>query len=209
MALATNNPSEEEALAAAAKAQSLMAREGLRPEDIPFAEEREEPSYTAVKTTAKNWRYTLASIVARNFRCQAAKTPDGIAFFGYETDMRIAETVFLTLYKIGNLLGNKAVRHYKAEYPRRKTTGVFETYIAGFCDGIENQLGIQRKALMLMVPEEVTKFTASKVTVRKSTRKRPKMSSSARSLGHEWDVYAAGKTDGRLAVSRPIEGDTK
>lgn len=205
LALASNNPSEEEAASAALKAQKLMAEYGLDEAAIGSGE-HVGPGTTTASVTKKPWRGRLAAIIARNFRCEAAIAPGGIVFFGYPSDREIAKSVFATLYKMGNELGRKAVGYYHVDYPRRTTSGVFETYIAGFCDGISHQLGIQAKALMVVVPEEVTKYAANLVSPGRASKAK-RMSKAAKTSGAERLVYLKGVGDGCLAVStRLIEG---
>ncbi len=207
LALASNNPSKEEAASAALKAQKLMAEHGI--DDIRSLSCDESDigiSWTPAKR--KPWRGQLAYIIARNFRCRSAIYQGGVVFFGFQTDREIAEAVFKTLYEMGNILGNRAVGYYRVDHPRRKTTGVFDTYITGFCDGIESQLNIQSKALMLVVPEEATKYAAHLIKPGKAARAKG-MSSAAKFCGSDHEVYMKGRADGRLAVSRPIEGGAR
>lgn len=205
MALAGNNPSKDEAIAAAAKAQKLMAENGI---DHIDEDDFDTIDFIEVKTTRKEWRKTLAHIIAVNFRCQSAFSESGVVFFGYPQDRQICEEVFNSLYQIGNSLGNLEVRLYKAHYPRRKTTGIFEIFINGFLSGLNSQLARQAKALMLVVPEEVTKFAAVRVHTAKARpdnlRKRI-----SKAVKDDYDsIFRRGYSEGRAAVARPI-GDNR
>ena len=194
MALAGNNPSKDEAIAAAAKAQKLMVENGI---DHIDDDDFDSIDMVEITTTKKEWRKKLAHIIAVNFRCQSAFSQSG-------QDRQICGEVFESLYQIGNSLGNLEVRLYKAHHPRRKTTGIFEIFINGFLSGLNSQLARQAKALMLVVPEEVTKFAAVRVHTAKarpdSLRRRI-----SKAVKDDYDsIFRRGYSEGQAAVARPI-----
>lgn len=58
---------------------------------------------------------------------------------------------------------------------------------------------------MVLVPERVTKFAATKVVAGKKPRVQ-RMSGAARSNGSEYEIYMKGLQAGKEAVSKPIGG---
>lgn len=160
MALAENNPEENEAIAAALKAQKLMAEHGIELVDVKDAPD-ESPEIIEARYdfnsgghNMSKWKWRLAGIVAQNFRCKIyAVGREAIVFYGLESDVTIAQEVFVSLYKIGNRLANRLYYSYKKE--GRSTRGVMNDYLIGFTDGVGSALGKQCKALMIVTPKEV------------------------------------------------------
>lgn len=69
--LSKNNPSAEEAKSAALKAQKLMAEYHISLSEIEAVEDVENISEKQVDVGNGNkWKYFLAEIVAKNFRCK-------------------------------------------------------------------------------------------------------------------------------------------
>lgn len=155
LALAENNPSEHEALAAALKAQKMMAEHHIKEEDL--AEEVNENNIDEVIASvggkSQKWRISLAVVLAKNFRCKVYLHGNDVVFFGYEEDTKICSEVFKSLYKIGVKLSDKKKREYREIYGT--ASGVRNSFCAGFVDGIKNGLEKQCTALMIIVPKEV------------------------------------------------------
>lgn len=189
--LSKNNPSKEEAESAALKAQELLAQY-----HIDFAEVEEMTLDKAeaieeihVNVPAKKWKYTLASIVARNFRCRHFYYGKGIVvFYGHKTDATIASETFKYLFTVGDKMANKTAR-----LVRQKTCeagGVYNSFIMGFCTGIKEVLEEQSKALMVLVPEDVESgFDAIAKVSRSMHARRPSVTNAA----HYFAGVAAGK----------------
>lgn len=204
LALAGNNPSENEAIAAALKAQELMAKYNIELADI----EGESPKDNIVEEMhtpkanchyVRKWRYTLANIIAKNFCCKTyCISRDTIVFYGYEKDAKIAVEVFKFLFETGNKLAN---RYYlKCKKEGKQTKGVLNTYLVGFCDGIKEVLDKQCTALMIVVPKEVEEAYAEHSKGFKRINNSLATSNDAR-------AYNEGKTDGKaIATARGIEG---
>lgn len=203
LALASNNPNSEEATQAALKAQRLMYEHGIEELSTEASEKvvRKDVEQRAPRT----WRRHLAHAIAPAFRCEWASSYDGIVFYGYPKDVEAATAVFETLYEIGDRLGNRAVRTYKKQYPRRRTNGIYPLFVQGFAQGVADQLRIQSKALAVIVPEEVQMFIQGKVVTTKTKLRAPKMTAIARSEGWENTAYSLGYNEGKKAVSTPVE----
>lgn len=204
LALAGNNPSENEAIAAALKAQELMAKYNIELADI----EGEKPKNNITEETytpkanchyVRKWRYTLAQIIAKNFCCKTyCIGRDTIVFYGYEKDAKIAVEVFKFLFETGNKLAN---RYYlKCKKEGKNTKGVLNTYLVGFCDGIKEVLDKQCTALMIVVPKEVEEAYAER-------SKGFKRINNSLATSNDVRAYNEGKTDGKAtATARGIEG---
>ena len=105
--LANNNPNENEALAAALKAQELMAKYNVELDQLDEKKENREIVKEIYKASNKHemkkWKIGLASIVANNFRCECYfLDKKDVVFYGYKEDAKIALQVFTFLYETGN-----------------------------------------------------------------------------------------------------------
>ena len=201
LALANNNPSEDEAMAAALKAQEMMAKYNIVLDDLDDKPENHEIVKKIWvqdgKHNVKKWKWNLAQIVAKNFRCKVyAISKTDICFYGYKEDAEIALQVFSFLYNVGNKF---AIRHYnKCKKENLPTKGVMNTYLAGFRQGIADVLEKQCVALMIVTPKDVEE-NFSKISFN------GQVNASVRCYGTTAD-FNAGRTDGKsVAQSRYIE----
>lgn len=147
LALAGNNPSEEEAKAAAMKAQSLIAKYNL---DMSALSSEEVIKYKLLKAVHPNnngYRGQLAAIIAPNFRCKAIYLGTDVHFFGREGDVDTCVGVFNYLYKTMRTNGCRQERIARKE--GRSAHGVANCYWAGFMKGLKDELGAQSKALAI------------------------------------------------------------
>lgn len=155
--LANHNPNENEAIAAALKAQELMAKYDFSVEDIDCKNNDLEISNMLYKDnekhTMKKWKIKLSCIIANNFCCKVYRAGTNVVFYGYKKDAEIALEVFRFLFETGNKLAVRFYNQYKKE--GKSTKGVMNTYLLGFCEGIEKVLTKQCTALMLVIPKEV------------------------------------------------------
>lgn len=204
--LANNNPNENEAIAAALKAQELMAKYNIELEQLDHKEETreivKEVYYQSGRHEMKKWKINLSGIIAKNFRCKVYyignKSADDVVFYGYKEDAKIALQVFTYLYEVGNKF---AVRYYnKCKKEGRQTRGVMNTYLVGFKDGVAEVLQKQCTALMIVTPKEVTE------SYEEMSKGWKKVKSTLR-LSGDTSAYSSGKSDGRdMASARSIEG---
>ena len=205
--LASNNPNENEAMAAALKAQELMAKYNIDSSAID-SDQSEKELYKAVyrdtgKHEMKKWKVSLGSIIAKNFCCKVyymgSRGAQDVVFYGYKKDATVAVEVFKFLYSTGNKL---AVRYYnQCKKEGRSTQGVMNTYLSGFCDGIKEVLDRQCTALMLVIPKEVEESYAEMSRSFGTCRNTIRVSNDRR-------AYDEGKTDGKntaTATARGIE----
>lgn len=166
--LSRNNPSAEEAKAAALKAQKLMAEYHISMSEVDAVEDVEKIVENRVSVGSGNkWKYQLATIVARNFRCRTFYYGSKIVvFYGYETDTQIAAETFKYLFKTGNVsAGNyysNTINAYYREVGRGEGAmhtfdgrGIKNDFILGYMRGISDALDKQCTALMIVTPPEV------------------------------------------------------
>ena len=203
--LSKNNPSEEEAKAAALKAQELLAKYHIdmsEVEDIDI-DKTEDIVELSVDVPSKKWKYKLAQIVADNFRCKHFYYGKKVVvFYGHKTDAEVAAETFKYLFDMGNRCAGRVVDKVFAQ--TGTSAGVYNSFVAGFCAGVSEALGKQCTALMLVVPQDVKDSYAEKSKDFKT------MNLSGLSTGgNEYcrDAYTSGKEKGRDAVgSRQLEG---
>lgn len=202
--LANNNPNEHEAIAAALKAQELMAKYNIEIEQLedqkPESREIVKEVYRqSGKHEMRKWKLGLASIIADNFRCKTyfMGSSKDVVFYGYREDAKIALQVFTFLYEIGNKF---AVRYYnKCKKEGKDTRGIMNTYLAGFRSGVAEVLQKQCTALMIVTPKEVTE-SYDEMTKNWGTCK------STLRVTSDAAAWADGKRDGKdMATARSIE----
>jgi len=168
LALASNNPSEEEGQTAMLLAQKLMAENNILASDINKSETvKREVSNDLVESTTRSpwWHQALAGIIADNFKCfiyinkRKVIRKTNIKFVGLKNDVQIAKEVYWyalnvleinsTKYVISNTIRGKSIK------------GMKNQYIYGFLDGLKEKFAEQIKnnsfALVLVKDPEVNK----------------------------------------------------
>lgn len=199
--LASNNSNENEAMAAALKAQELMAKYNIDSSTVNTEEIEKEFFHAKYvdngKHEMKKWKVTLSAIIARNFCCRLYFAGPNVIFYGYKKDAQIAVEVFKFLYESGNKF---AVRYYtKCKKEEKNTRGVMNMYLQGFCAGIKEVLDKQCTALMIVIPKEVNESFETMTTGWKSKKTHITVS-------NDYHAYNQGKIDGKeTATARGIE----
>lgn len=195
---------ESEAMQAALKAQEIMAKYDIDIIDVEGEKTTEEIGEEVVDTTLKGhfstkWKTQLAATIANNFRCKVYTCgPNTVIFYGRKSDAKIAGDVFKFLFHTGTKLGMKYSRQCKKE--GKDTRGAATTYLLGFCKGIDEVLGKQCKALMIVTSPEVEEGWKEKSMYMRTKRTNFNMS-------HDVSHYEQGRVDGRMtANARSIEG---
>lgn len=190
--LANNNPNENEAMAAALKAQQLMAKYDVDMQQIK-TEDSEEIFHAVCKNTAKHemkkWKFGLAGVIAKNFCCEYyVSNGTAVVFYGYRKDAEIAAEVFKFLYEAGNKF---AVRYYNCcKKEGKNTRGAMNQYLLGFIAGIKEELDKQCTALMIVVPKEVKDSFKEMTAGWKSKKTYVK-------TNNDKQAYDQGKIDGK------------
>lgn len=190
----SRNCEEAEAEAALLKAHELMAKYNISVE----VSEEEMVSYVHEVCESKwnmGFRKPLARIIANNFRCECYLKGSGgaVVFFGHSTDARIAKEVFEFAYSFAMKEGNRC---YNKNYQMgRPTQGVFNSYVKGFLKGLEQKLGEQSVALMVVTPPDVkSEFEEMSKGFRKG-------SGGIRDTGFDSEAYSKGVSDGRTVLN--------
>lgn len=160
LALAGNNPSEQEAQAAYAKAQALMAQYSIELSE-ESGEEVEIVVMPCKHSNNEGYRKPLAVVIADNFRVKAFMSGNTVMFFGAKMDVEIAVEVFNHAYRFSHNRGLKFERNARNE--GRTTKGVANSYWSGFIAGLKAILDEQCKALMIVTSKEVEDAWEEKV----------------------------------------------
>lgn len=202
MALAENNPNENEAMAAALKAQKLMAEYHVDEKELgqKVTEDNIDTLFCPVDGKSQKWKLRLAIVLAKNFRCNLYVIGSDVCFYGYEEDRQICAEVYKTLYKIGSKLSDKKKREQRQIYGTAK--GVRNTFCLGFVDGIKKALEKQCTALMIVVPKEVNDKFKTDIQLTGTVK-----STSVKFDAFRKDIYDEGFIKGKEAIEqRAIEG---
>lgn len=152
-----NGSSKSEAIAAALMAQKFISKYNVQ-EDELFSMEDYEIAEIASDPVFRKFKYTLAQIVADNYRCRYYITAVGrkhkMIFVGRNADATAAALIFNKLYEAVNDYANNESRMY-----RGKGRGLYGNYFnsaaIAYMDGIKAELEKQSKELMLVRPKEV------------------------------------------------------
>ena len=195
LALAGNNPSQQEANAAYTKAQKLIAEYNLNMDE--FEDKKEEiVMMPATHSNNEGYRTHLSVIIGKNFRCKPMMCGNTVNFVGYKTDVEVCIQVFNHAYKVSHNAGLRLERQYRKQ--GLSTKGVANSYWRGFMDGIKEVLDEQCRALMIVVPDEVNKHADEMSGGR--------YKGGMRQTGFSSSSYNEGKADGRAHMrSREIE----
>lgn len=176
LALASNNPSEEEAQAAMLMAQRIMAENGITMTDIEsnncFTNEVVDVPITSPYRTPW-WHKILATVIGENFRCEAyyytVNQKSQLMFIGLKQDTEVAIKVFN--YAVD------AIKYHTAKYIEQLKrggvnnkplylTGIRNDYILGYIDGLRDKFKEQVEknnwALILIKNDAVIEAVAKK-----------------------------------------------
>lgn len=194
LALANNNPSEGEAIAASMQAQKLLAKYNLEIADVTGEEKKENIEQVIADVGAgKKWKYTLAEAIAESYCCKCYyHGAEQIVFYGYQSDVLIARRVYMYLFKVGHSLATKYVKT-KRDSGALETKGVYNSFCSGFCHGVKSELQKNCKALMLVTPKEVSdSFTLFSENFKRVDN---------RVDTTDWNAYGEGTLEGRRALN--------
>lgn len=201
MALAENNPSEEEALSAALQAHKLMMKYNIHESEVTLEEVKEDIvsifSEQNHNSSLHKWRKQLGVIIAKAFRCKCYISGKDVVFRGYKDDAQLALDVYLMLYTVGDRLGSKAYTEQLSNTGSGK--GIYNSFVVGFLYGVRDAFDEQCTALMVITPKEVEEdwenFSANMKTSKTSF------------AAVDRELYNKGYAEGKQAVkSRAIEG---
>ncbi len=193
--LSMNNPSVQEAQAAALKAQELMAQYHVSMKDLDGVLDEPMTEFEIEVGKGNKWKYFLASVVARNYAVKVfTYGSERVVFYGYESDILIAANVFNMLFYAGNTGARKEVKSYRDM--GLSTSGVYNTYVVGFVAGVSHELDKQCTALQLVVPTAVEEQYKERSQGFKTGRRL-----SLNTRGGDYSSYTKGFADGRSAMN--------
>jgi len=152
-----NGSSKQEAISAALMAQRFISKYNIQENEL-FTVEDYEIVEVASDPVFRKFKYTLAQIIADNYRCRYYITHEGrkhrMVFVGRTVDATAASLIFNKLYEATNDYANSESRMY-----RGKGGGLYGNYFnsaaIAYMDGIKAELEKQSKELMLVRPKEV------------------------------------------------------
>lgn len=101
------------------------------------------------------WRYELAEVIAKNFRCRVQIVgKKSILFYGHESDAHVAIEVFHNCLHIGNRLADRV---YNQVYLSKSatTSGVKTKFLTRFTTWLSEVLNLNRLELKLSIPKSV------------------------------------------------------
>lgn len=199
LALARNNPSEEEAKSALMMANRLIAKYNL---DLS-EETGEKVEYKVLPATHANnngYRIPLANVIAPSFRCRVIMVGNTVHFFGRQQDAEACVEVYNYVYRVSRSLAQKLER--KAKKEGRSVHGLANSYWNGFVLGIKKELDAQCQALMVVVPDDVNKEFNNMYSGCK------RYSGGMRQTGFNRNAYEQGVQDGQHSMRnrKEIEG---
>ena len=197
MALASNNPSAEEATSAALMAQKLMAKHGISMVELEEDTSSQESIAESIIWVGqgKAWKFRLSHIIADNFRCKTFSHGSNIvAFYGYQTDAEAAKEVFSSLFKLGDKMAERVA--HKAWETTGVRKGVYNSWVLGYMAGIKSKLDEQCKALMIVIAPEVNTQYQEFMQDAKVTKSKFRLEN-----GVDRSIYLQGVIAGKNAVS--------
>lgn len=195
LALAGNNPSEQEAKEALLKAQELMAQYNVDMENLPNGKAiRYELITTKVK--AHKWNNTLGSILGDAFACKVIISMGKISFFGRSDNAQAVASAMEFAYKVMVKGGNRATRNAGLEPGHTGAAHYYNAYVLGFLHGLKQAMDAQTVALAVVVPKDVEDAFHHKYPDIRYTRK----SHTKAAYGEE--AYAAGMQDGSSVMDK-------
>lgn len=161
--LGRGNSSAQEATAAVLAAQRLIVRYGIGDDELRDTNDdvRIVQMRTRPLSDFRTWRWPLAVLVARSFRCRfwqdearrGTRRLPAFVFYGYELDAQAAMLAYERLYATGNRLARRRVRALSGG---ASTAGAYNSYITGFLAGVTDELERQSRELMVVVPRSVS-----------------------------------------------------
>lgn len=186
-----NGCTPEEAAAAAAMAQKLIAKHHINMRD---AGEETEDIGACIESFSKTWQGSLAGVITENTCCKVIISADGkkLIFMGKDTDLQAALALydtFLEAIKAG-IRAEKA----KAKAQDLSTARIETSYAYGFIQAVKEEMDKQCRALQLVTPEDVEKkFAEQFPTARRVQSRKVKINRGIFDRGHAAGQDAAGR----------------
>ena len=162
--LANKNTNQAEAIAAAAKAQELMAKYNIKLQNISKKPANIVAEF-AVNARGKSYRFALATILANNYGVKLIWAEKMIpVFYGYENNAKTVTKIYEWLWQaIHRMADSYQTKIWKQG---NGVKGVYNSFVDGFLVGLKKELDKNCTALKITVAEKVNtefdKFMAEK-----------------------------------------------
>lgn len=195
LALAGNNPSEQEAQAALLKAQALMAKYNI---DMEAAGTDEVIKYELIETKVKQHKFnnTLGTILANSFACRVIILGNKLAFFGRSDNAKAAASAMEFAFTVMKRGGDKATRDNGYIPGHQGAAHFYNSYVMGFLAGLKSAMDAQTVALAVVVPQDVNDEFKKKFPNTRQTKKSNTKAAFGRS------TYEAGFRDGSSVMNK-------
>lgn len=200
-----NGATVHEALTAANKAQELIAKYHVTLINTPT--EKENIGEDNLEGSRK-WIQCLASVVCQNMSCKLILFTENrktfLKFIGRETDRNVAIKTFQMLFLVCQ--HGIAKEKIRAKRSSGSSKGIEIAYSTGFLKAVEEEMGKQCKALMLVVPADVDEYIQKTYPFTQTVK--TKVSYQYRNKNDIDIAKANGYHDGKnLVGQRLIEGE--
>ena len=160
-----NGATIHEAVAAANKAQELIAKY-----HVSIVDSQEEKIGEEELEGSRKWFQLLANVVCKNMACRLIMFSQNrktfLKFIGRESDRTAAIKTFKMLLAVCQ----RGIK--KEKRCARSAKGVEFAYATGFITAVEEEMGKQCRALMLVVPSDVDKHIEAKYPEVRTRRSR-------------------------------------
>jgi len=202
IALAGNNPNQEEAESAMMRAQQLLAKHGLSMAQAEASagvkQEATEKQGTVHSKAATWWQKLIADVIARNFRCRIYLNMfrgghTYLIFVGLPVDVEVASDIYDLAVGTAKREADKYLRLAKDKalvWNRSISVATRNDYIRGWVGGLRESFreNVESNALVVVVPEEVNDHMQQK-------KLRQVPNSRTTTAGSE-EARRSGRTDG-------------
>lgn len=196
LALANNNPNENEAQLALLKAQKLMAEYNIELSSLSRgAELKHTLEVTKVKANPRNNQ--LGNLIANSFGVKGILVMNCWEFFGREADAKAAASALTYIHKVLEAGIRRVCQDHGMKSSQKGAAEYYNPYALGFINGLRKALGEQTKALCIVVPEDVNIKFAERFKKIRNYRGR------GMSLENmDYDSYLKGHEDGYAAMNK-------
>lgn len=196
LALAGNNPSEEEAKAALLKAQKMMAEYNMSQSDLN-GEEKIVYSLEMCKLRVNPRSKVMSVIIANSFACKVIIHCNKICFFGREDNAKAAKSSMEFIHKtMERGMTQECRKHGLSGTTQAGASMIYNAYAKGFLAGLKQAMDAQCVALAVVVPQDVKD---------EFNKKFPNLRTTSSRMVSGWqyqDSYIKGQSDGRSAMGK-------
>lgn len=196
LALAGNNPSEEEAKAALLKAQKMMAEYNLSQSDLS-GEEKIKYSLEPCKVRVNPRSKIMSVIIANSFACKVIIVGNKINFFGREDNAKAAKSSMEFIHKAMERGMTQECRKYGLSSTAEAGASlIYNAYAKGYISGLKQAMDAQCVALAVIVPQDVNDEFTKKFPSLRTT-------SCRMTSGRQYsESYFKGEQDGRSVMNK-------